>query len=92
MVRILDLVGKKEEYQDILNRTWIPPTYMYKDNKDMLLSMRKTQTVKALVDIKVDITRYSLRFHWRRARENNASSISGIHFGHYKLTARSSLL
>ena len=82
MVRILDLVGKKEEYQDILNRTWIPPTYMYKDNKDMLLSMRKTQTVRALVDIKVEITRVSFGYHWRRSRENTASSNSGLHFRH----------
>ena len=75
MVRILGLVGEKAEVQNILNVTWIPPTYLDKDTKDILLSMRKTQIVKTLGDIKFDITRESCRSHWKRSRENTTYSI-----------------
>ena len=92
MVWRLGIVGDKEEYQKILNITWIPPTYLDKDTKYILLNMKKTQTSKALRDIKVEIARESFVYHWRRSRENTLSSISRLHFGHYKSTAISALI
>ena len=56
MVIKLVLVGKKEESQKIQNRTCIHPTYLDKDTKDILILMRKTQTVKALVGINSRLT------------------------------------
>ena len=65
MVRRLGIVSDKEEYQNIQNRTWTTPIYLEKYIKEIFLIMGKTQTVKALGDIKVDITRDSFRYHWR---------------------------
>ena len=79
IVRILCLVGNKEESQKILNGTCTSPTYMDKGTKKILLRMSKTQTVKALGEIKVQITRESFRYQLRRSRENKAPYISGIH-------------
>ena len=55
MVRILGLVGEKEDAQNILNGTWLPPTHLYKYTKDILLSTKKTLTINDLRDIKVNI-------------------------------------
>ena len=43
-------------------------------------------------EICVVITPEEFRHFWGRAREGTASSISGIHFGHYKAAAKSELL
>ena len=75
MVRRLGLVGEKEEYQNILNGVCTHPTYLDRYTKDILLSMRENQMVKALGYIKVEITRESFMYHWRRDRKNTASSI-----------------
>ena len=58
----------------------------------MLLSKRKTQKVKALGDSKVNITRETFRYNCRISRENTASSISWLHFRHYKLASSSELI
>ena len=78
--------------QKIINRTWAHQTYLDKDTIDILLIMSKNQTVKALGDIKVETTRESFKSHWRRARKNTAPSISGPHFGQYKISASSELI
>ena len=63
MVRRLGLVGEKKVSKNILNRTWTPPNYIYKEIKDILLRIRKTQTLKALRYVKLEITRESFRSH-----------------------------
>ena len=68
MVRGLGIVGEKEESQNTLNVTWTPPTYLEKYTKEILIIIRKTQTIKSLGDIKVEITRDSSSSNWRRTR------------------------
>ncbi len=43
-------------------------------------------------EIDIEISPEEFRYFWRRVKENTASSISGIHFGHYKAAARSDSL
>ena len=45
--------------------------------------------MEILEEINVDITRYSSIDNWVKYREVMASSISELHFGHYKAAAGS---
>ena len=38
------------------------------------------------------ITKEDFRYYWKRAKESTSSSISNVHFGHYKTAARSDII
>ncbi len=42
--------------------------------------------------IKIRLGKEEFKYYWRRVREKTSSSISGIHFGHYKTTTYSATL
>ena len=63
MVRRIGLVVEKKYSQKVLNGTWVPPTRLNEDTKDILLIRKKNPTINSLGDIKVEITRESFRFH-----------------------------
>jgi hypothetical protein len=42
--------------------------------------------------ISCEITRQDFQHHWRRSKERTSSSVSGLHYGHYKAATHSELL
>ena len=42
--------------------------------------------------VSIDITPEEFQQYWKRAREGTSSSLSGVHFGHYKAASQSSEL
>ncbi len=43
-------------------------------------------------EVKITVTSEDYQYYWNRVKEKISSSISGLHFGHYKATAHSDFL
>lgn len=86
------LLGETEMAQAILEGTFVPPEGTDKHTCTMpSLLKRLSEAIKAG---KIDdtVTGGDFLDHWKKAEEDTSSSISSIHFGHYKSAKESALL
>ena len=58
----------------------------------MLRAFRAADNMRSEGPVKTTFTKEDFQRYWRRAKEKTASSILGLHFGHYKAVARSDYL
>ena len=59
--------------------------------REFLAVLQATAPLDPANHISCEITRQDFQQHWRKARERTSSSLSGLHYGHYKAAAQSDL-
>jgi hypothetical protein len=75
-----------------LARTYEPPPDVDEHTRQFLQELQTTVPLDPANCITYKITRQDFQQHWRNAREQTSSSVSGLHYGHYKTVVHSDQL
>ena len=78
--------------QQILDGTYECPDGMDNYTREFLQSLQQSRHISPDEQIDTDITKEDFQAYWKKARERTFSSMSGLHFGHYKAAVKSALL
>ncbi len=76
----------------ILNRTYICPEGVDAYTKNFIASLQITTPINLADFIPNTVSLQDYQVHWKRITECTSSSISGLHFGHWKAAAESNFL
>jgi len=76
----------------ILNGTYVCPPGVGECTKEFLQSLKVLEPRELEDLIPMTVSKEDYQRHWRRSREKTSSSMSGLHFGHWKAAAESDLL
>jgi hypothetical protein len=85
-------LGLTATAQDILSGTYECPEEVDEYTKTFLTSLQFPSHPHMIPDISCEITKQDFQQYWRKAKERTSSSLSGLHFGHYKAAAHSDYL
>ena len=88
----LGYLGTTEAARQILAGTYVPPPGVDAVTCEFLAALQATAPLDPTNRISCEITRQDFQQHWRKARERTSSSLSGLHYGHYKAAAASEFL
>ncbi|MCK7581433.1 MAG: hypothetical protein MZV65_41245 [Chromatiales bacterium] len=88
----LGFLGTTAAARQILAGTYEPPPDVDDLTREFLSVLQATAPLDPANRISCEITRHDFQQHWRKARERTSSSLSGLHYGHYKAAAHSDLL
>jgi hypothetical protein len=88
----LGFLGTTEASRQILAGTYVPPPGVDSLTREFLAVLQATAPLDPANRISCEITHQDFQQHWRKAREHTSSSLSGLHYGHYKAAAQSDLL
>jgi hypothetical protein len=88
----LGFLGTTEAARQILAGTYVPPPGVDEMTRQFLSALQATAPLHPDNRISCEITRQDFQQHWRRAKERTSSSLSGLHYGHYKAAAQSDYL
>ena len=88
----LGFLGTSVTVRQILADTYIPLPGIDAITREFLLSLKASGPLDPANRISCEITRQDFQQHWRKSRERTSSSLSGLHYGHYKAAAQSDLL
>jgi hypothetical protein len=88
----LGCLGTTEEAHQILAGTYVPPPGIDAITCEFLLALQATTPLNPSNQISCEITHHNFQQHWRKARESTSSSLSGLHYGHYKAAVDSDFL
>ena len=88
----LGFLGTTEVARQILAGTYEPPSEVDEQTRHFLSILQATAPLDPTNCISCEITRGDFQQHWQQAREHTSSSVSGLHYGHYKSAAHSELL
>ena len=88
----LGYLGVTDASRQILAGTYACPPGVDDFTKDFLSCLQFSQNVSPDDKIQTSITKEDFQRYWHKARECTSSSISGLHFGHYKSVARNDFL
>jgi hypothetical protein len=88
----LGFMGTTVAAQQILAGTYVPPPEVDEHTRDFLSELQATAPLDPANRISCEITRQDFQCHWRQSRERTSSSVSGLHYGHYKAAAHSNFL
>lgn len=80
----LGLLGATEAAKQILQGTYQCPEGTDAYTRWFVETMRRS---RQFAPLDVEITRADFINYWKKAKESTSSSISGLHFGHYKAAA-----
>ena len=78
--------------QQILDGTYECPDGMDDYTREFLQSLQQSRHISPDEQIDTDITKEDFQAYWKKAQERTSSSMSGLHFGHYKAAVKSALL
>ena len=81
-----------EAAEEVLAGTYDPPEDADEHTKALLSLLKQRVEMLRQGKIKTCIMREDFKRYWRGAKESTSSSISGLHFGHYKAAASSDTL
>ena len=76
----------------ILNRTYLCPEGVDAYTKNFITSLQITTPIDPADFIPNTVSLQDYQAHWKRSKEHTSSSISGLHFGHWKAAAESNFL
>jgi hypothetical protein len=88
----LGYLGTTEAAHQILSGTYVPPLGVDAVTCEFLAALQATAPLDPANHTSCEITRQDFQQHWRKARERTSSSLSGLHYGHYKAAAASEFL
>jgi hypothetical protein len=88
----LGYLGTTDAARQILAGTYIPPPGVDAITREFLTALQATAPLDPSNRISCEITRHDFQQHWRKARERTSSSLSGLHYGHYKAATDSDYL
>ena len=78
--------------EEILQGTYVCPPGTDEYTQDFLQFLQRSPNVSALDQIDTSFTREDFRAHWKKSNERTSSSISTLHFGHYKTAIKNDKL
>jgi hypothetical protein len=85
-------LGTTSAAQQILAGTYKPPPGVDDLTKEFLPILQAMAPLDPANRISCEITRQDFQHHWKKAKERTYSSLSGLHYGHYKAPTHSDLL
>jgi hypothetical protein len=88
----LGYLGITAAARQILAGTYVPPPGVDTITRQFLSALKASAPLDPANRISCEITRQDFQQHWRRAKERTSSSLSGLHYGHYKAAATSNYL
>jgi hypothetical protein len=88
----LGYLGTTDAAHQILASTFIPPLGVDAITREFLVALQATTPLDPSNCISCKIIHHDFQQHWRKAREHTSSSLSGLHYGHYKAAADSNYL
>ena len=88
----LSYLGITEASKQILAGTYVCPPRVDDFTRDFLSCLQISQNIPPGDGIHTSITKDDFQRYWWKAWECTSSSVSGLHFGHYKAVARNDLL
>lgn len=77
---------------EILEGSFVPPPTTEPATAIVLEEMGRIWEQIGEGEVSVVVTREDFQYYWRRAKERTSSSLSDIHFGHYKALAHDDYL
>jgi hypothetical protein len=92
LVHDLGYMGTTKAARQILEGTYEPPPGVDDLTRQFFAELQATAPLDPANRISCEITRQDFQHHWRRSRERTSSSVSGLHYGHYKAASHSELL
>ena len=78
--------------EEILQGTYVCPPGTDEYTKDFLHFLQRSPKVNASDQIETTFTSDDFRAYWKKSNERTSSSISTLHFGHYKTSIKSDKL
>ena len=88
----LGLLADTDAAQCILNGTYVCPPGVDPDTAEFLYLLRVADPDVILNMIPMTVSKEDFQAHWKHSREWTSSSMSGLHYGHYKAAAENNLL
>ena len=88
----LGFLGTSVAARQILAGTFVPPPGIDAITREFLVSLKASAPLNPANRISCEITHQDFQQHWRKSRERTSSSLSGLHYGHYKAAAHSDFL
>jgi hypothetical protein len=78
--------------EEILQGTYVCPPGTDEYTQDFLLFLQRSPNVNALDQIDTSFTREDFQAYWKKSNERTSSSISTLHFVHYKTAIKNDKL
>ena len=88
----LGFLSDTDAAKRILNGTYICPEGVDAYTKNFIASLQITAPINPADFIPNMVSLQDYQTHWKRSKEHTSSSISGLHFGHWKAAAESNFL
>jgi hypothetical protein len=88
----LGYLGTTAAARHILVGTYVPPPGVDSITRQFLSALQATAPLDPANHISCEITHQDFQQHWHWAKECTSSSLSGLHYGHYKAAATSDFL
>ena len=88
----LGFLSDTDATKRILNGTYICPEGVDAYTKNFIASLQITAPIDPADFIPNTVSLQDYQAHWKRSKECTSSSISGLHFGHWKAAAESDFL
>lgn len=88
----LGYLADTAEAEEILQGTYVCPPGADEYTAEFLQFLQRSPNVEASEQIDTTFTKEDFRWYWKKAKERTSSSISTLHFGHYKAATRNDTL
>lgn len=92
LISELGILGDTEAAERILKGTYVCPPGTDEYTRKFISALQATNLVPEEVGVQTTVSCKDFQNYWKKTREWTSSSISGLHFGHYKAAARSDYL
>jgi hypothetical protein len=86
----IDLLGSSSASERVLSGTYVCSDSIDEVTRDLIQILRKPDALTRPVSLAISSSDYIN--HWKGAKESTSSSLSGLHFGHWKAAASNTLL
>ena len=80
----IGLLGDKEATTQVINGTLHLDNALSMDEQEMLLAFEQTEAMRAEGQISFIVSKEKFQQYWSAMSKKTASSMLGLHFGHYK--------
>jgi hypothetical protein len=84
LVSQLGYLGNMEAASQILNGTYVCPPELETETQLFISALRVTSPTMMVSKVSTSVTKEDFKSYWKHARERTSSSLSNIHFRHYK--------
>jgi hypothetical protein len=92
LISQLGYLGNTETASQILNGTYVCPPELETETQLFISALQVTSPTMMASKVSTSVTKEDFKSYWKHARERTSSSLSTIHFGHYKASTDSDYL